>query len=89
MCVFYVSLELKNQYNLIFLNTPHTHVYRCIYVDIYLNYKTVIDFSDQKLLHQLQKLPEDVVKCFIYMRKFHKFAVLFRSYRPRSIAWST
>lgn len=89
MCVFYVSLELKHHCNLIFLNTPHTHVYRCIYVEIYLNYKTVIDFSDQKLLHQLQKLPEDVVKFFIYMRKFHKFAVLFRSYRPRSIAWST
>lgn len=45
MCVFYVSLELKNQYNLIFLNTSHTHVYKCIYVEIYLNYKTVIDFS--------------------------------------------
>lgn len=45
MCVFYVSLELKNQYNLIFLNTPHTHEYKCIYVEIYLNYETVFDFS--------------------------------------------
>lgn len=43
--MFYVSLELKHHCNLIFLNTPHTHVYKCIYVEIYLNYETVFDFS--------------------------------------------
>lgn len=55
MCVFYVSLELKHQYNLVFLKTSHIHVYTCIYVEI-LTYTCISTMKLYRIFLAMRKL---------------------------------
>lgn len=69
MCVFYVSLELKHQYNLVFLKTSHIHVYTCIYVEI-LTYISIMKLY--RIFLAMRKLLQiALIKCS-YMLYLHE-----------------